>query len=147
MLLQAALTISLLQPFSLAQTCFNLDGSAITETDYQPCNSIIGTTSMCCATNRTIPAGTLTNGISVRDTCLSNGLCQNNFYYVAQTQFVYEYYREACSSPTWEGCLKNVCPGSTPGEGVRLSFQAHFLRSWFFKTMDLGLVNILLTQI
>jgi hypothetical protein len=80
---------------------------------------------MCCATNRTIPAGTLTDGVAVRDTCLPNGLCQSNFYYAAQSQFIYEYYREACSSPTWDGCLKDVCQGTQGGEGVRSSSQIH----------------------
>lgn len=66
-----------------AASCYAPDGAAMLD-ENQPCNSISGEYSMCCATNRTSDA----------DQCLQNGLCYNpNGGY---------YWREGCTDPTWK---------------------------------------------
>lgn len=95
----------------VAASCYYADNSLVTDRDYLPCNSASGTTSMCCATNRTSAPGT---GRDVRDTCLPNGLCQN-VYVDSQGREHYDYFRSSCSSSDWEGCLKNVCENASVG--------------------------------
>lgn len=97
-------------------TCYGLDHRPLEGTDayiYQPCNSIVGSVSMCCATNRTnVPGGAVYNMSNSdqgwdgnpKDTCLPNGLCQN--IKTINGVVTYGYWRDFCSSENWEGCLK-----------------------------------------
>jgi hypothetical protein len=52
-----------------AATCYNPDGSKVTDPAFQPCNQVSGAFSQCCGTNHT-------GGIQP-DICQSDGLCQN----------------------------------------------------------------------
>ncbi|CZR59809.1 uncharacterized protein PAC_09703 [Phialocephala subalpina] len=72
-------------------TCYNPDGSAITDVAYQPCNQVSGVFSMCCGTNHT--------GVVAPDICLPDGLCQNSGDSV--------YWRQGCTDKTWKStnCL------------------------------------------
>lgn len=105
-------------PFALAPlvaaSCYHLDRSLVVSLDYQPCNSIPGSASMCCATNRTTsPGGNAPGGAVTRDSCLSNGLCQT-IWLDANNNTAYNYSRDFCSSPDWGlGCLsRDVCNGT-----------------------------------
>ncbi len=58
---------------------------------------------MCCAINRSA---------NLRDTCLSNGLCQNPCSADGDCGLgAGRFWREGCSDPTWKSpfCLKDVC--------------------------------------
>lgn len=100
-----------------AADCFNPDGSDVTNPEELPCNLVVGKTSMCCATNRTIPygQGMMVGGHKGRDRCLSNGLCQ--FGYMDQDgSSQVAYFRDGCNNQRWDGCLRDVC-----GQEVRQS--------------------------
>ncbi|KUJ11909.1 uncharacterized protein LY89DRAFT_786076 [Mollisia scopiformis] len=81
-------------------TCYNPDGSAITDPAYQPCNQFSGVFSMCCGTNHT--------GAVAVDVCQGDGLCQNSGDSV--------YWRQGCTDKTWKSpyCLK-LCTTSAEG--------------------------------
>ncbi|KAF8851907.1 hypothetical protein BDZ45DRAFT_765285 [Acephala macrosclerotiorum] len=85
----------------VAATCYNPDGSAITDVAYQPCNQVLGVYSMCCGTNHT--------GVVAPDICLPDGLCQNSGDSV--------YWRQGCTDKTWKSpyCLSQLC--TTKAEG------------------------------
>lgn len=88
--------------------CFREDGTKDASTDYIPCNPILGTTSMCCALNRT---NEIQDNLP-QDKCLPNGLCQHAHQDNHTGETFYEYWRNFCSDSTWTGCLplKNICP-------------------------------------
>lgn len=85
--------------------CYDIHDNVITSPDYLPCNSISGTISMCCATNRG------PSNVYPPDTCLPNGLCQNIFSNLTTGKPDTNYWREGCSSSGWSGqyCLSGVC--------------------------------------
>ena len=91
-------------------TCFKSDGTVETNTQFQPCNQIPGQPSMCCATNRTIPAGAVG---STADLCLPNGLCKSISSKNGQDLTIY--WREGCSANKWgtseclNACTQTVC--------------------------------------
>jgi hypothetical protein len=87
--------------------CYRPDGGQ-ESLEYQPCNQVVGTASMCCATNRTNPSGgNLDDGWTV-DNCLPNGLCQNES--VLNGQEAVTYWRVGCSVSSWEApCLEGLC--------------------------------------
>lgn len=94
-------------------TCYDAYGDIKSDPIFQPCGDS-GTTSMCCATNRTNPpGGNYDNGFTA-DICLENGLCQNKIwvtYESGDTTLVTLYYRDYCTSSNWKngrGCL-DVC--------------------------------------
>ncbi|KAF2103944.1 hypothetical protein NA57DRAFT_50800 [Rhizodiscina lignyota] len=100
-------------PTTRAQfTCYKQTQEAVTDYEFRPCNWVLGSTSMCCAINRTVASGQNTPGHSTSDICLPNGLCQAVYNNV--NGVVYNYYREYCTSPTWQGCLKSDTASITP---------------------------------
>jgi hypothetical protein len=92
------LTSTTLYIWVVHATCYNPNGSAITNPAFQPCNQVVGTISMCCGTN-------WTNGIVEPDTCEPNGLCLNSY------EGAPLYWRGSCTDPTWKSpnCLSNLC--------------------------------------
>lgn len=98
-------------------TCYYPSGVIAGNPIYLPCVMFGETTSMCCATNRTNPAGgDSANGITA-DQCLPNGLCQNVLKY-RNTEGAWStnvtYWRNQCTSMVWtdDGCL-NICTDIT----------------------------------
>jgi hypothetical protein len=87
-----------LLPAIVQATCYNPDGSEITNPAFQPCNQVVGKFSMCCGTN-------WTGGVVMPDTCQENGLCLNSFENAPL------YWRGSCNDPTWKSpnCLANLC--------------------------------------
>ncbi|ELR07377.1 hypothetical protein GMDG_08392 [Pseudogymnoascus destructans 20631-21] len=85
-------------PAIVQATCYNPDGSEITNPAFQPCNQVVGKFSMCCGTN-------WTGGVVMPDTCQENGLCLNSFENKPL------YWRGSCTDPTWKSpnCLANLC--------------------------------------
>jgi len=81
-----------------AATCYNPDGTAVTEPAFQPCKQVVGQISQCCGTN-------WTGGVVAPDTCQPNGLCLNSY------EGAPLYWRGSCTDPTWKSpnCLKNLC--------------------------------------
>jgi len=92
----------------VASQCYSSNGSLIDSLEFQPCNLIEGTVSMCCATNRTLPSGSSPGVGSVRDICLPNGLCQSIWQDGPSGSIQYWYFRDFCSASNWEGCLKGI---------------------------------------
>ncbi|KAJ5687103.1 hypothetical protein N7536_009722 [Penicillium majusculum] len=81
---------------------------------------------MCCASNRSNPAGgSSANGLTT-DECLANGLCMNVLTYrnsAGESSTNTTYWRNQCTISDWKnnGCL-NVCTkGSTPSGGSDFS--------------------------
>lgn len=110
--------VSLLLPifFCLAATtCYNPDGSDVTDLDFQPCVPTIGTVSMCCATNRTSKD---------TDRCISNGLCYDPCTTTGECgdTFIGEYWRESCTDRSWKSpfCLQGVCTVCSDRSAFRL---------------------------
>lgn len=99
------ISISLAEPACYSRNGARLTAADFPSSDFQPCNLILGATSMCCATNRTALPGALLSE-HPRDTCLPNGLCQ--FVSTEEDVTHYQYYIDGCSNPNWDGCLKNV---------------------------------------
>jgi hypothetical protein len=95
----------------ISARCYDISGSLVTSDDTLPCNSISGTISMCCATNRG-PSDSFT-----ADTCLPNGLCQNIFTNLTTGKPDTNYWREGCSDSEWDHqyCLKGICDSSLVG--------------------------------
>src|ERR1700689_197684 len=94
-------------PFTTS-TCYNLTGDVVDGEEFQPCDLGTGKASMCCATNRTSKSGADTRGQLKNDICLDNGLCEYVFL-DSNGDEQYQYYRDFCSSQTWDGCLNDVC--------------------------------------
>ncbi|KFZ19595.1 hypothetical protein V502_03559 [Pseudogymnoascus sp. VKM F-4520 (FW-2644)] len=94
----SALFTCFLLPAIVRATCYNPDGSEITNPAFQPCNQVVGKFSMCCGTN-------WTGGVVMPDTCQENGLCLNSFDNAPL------YWRGSCTDPTWKSpnCLANLC--------------------------------------
>lgn len=92
------LVICLLLSAIVRATCYNPDGSEVTNPAFQPCNQVVGKFSMCCGTN-------WTGGVVMPDTCQENGLCLNSFDNAPL------YWRGSCTDPTWKSpnCLANLC--------------------------------------
>lgn len=103
-----AIRLSLLffLPFAIA-SCYNPDGGLILDPAYQPCVQIVGSVSMCCATNRTADA----------DVCLPNGLCHNpcSATGICGGSENGQYWRETCTDSSWNSpyCLKGVCTNAS----------------------------------
>ncbi|EED22200.1 hypothetical protein TSTA_094460 [Talaromyces stipitatus ATCC 10500] len=97
--------------------CYRLNGDSVSDPIFQPCGNP-GTTSMCCATNRTNPSGGNYDNGYTADVCLENGICQNKIFVTYEdgdTTLVTLYYRDYCTSSNWTkdgGCL-NVCTEQT----------------------------------
>src|SRR5277367_1458627 len=94
----SVLLLPILYAHTILAGCYNPNGSEITNPAFQPCNQVVGTTSMCCGTN-------WTNGIVAKDICEPNGLCLNSYNGAPL------YWRGSCTDPTWKSpnCLSNLC--------------------------------------
>lgn len=92
---------------SSARTCYNRDGTPITDITYQSCGSDIERKSFCYGTNH---QGAGHTNI-VNDVCESNGLCQNYEAFDGTNEGVELWWRQGCIDPTWQSveCLGNVC--------------------------------------
>lgn len=113
------ITLSTLLAFisTAATVCYDPNGDTKSDPIFQPCGNS-GTTSMCCASNRSNPSGgNYANGLTA-DVCLENGLCENKIFVTydqGETTLVTLYYRDYCTSSNWKtggGCL-NVCTEET----------------------------------
>lgn len=111
-------TLILLSLTNLATSvCYYPNGYSATSEVYKPCVSYSGTTSMCCATNRTNPSGgNLKDGFTA-DECLENGICLNKAESTDQSGNTVKhttYWRDQCTTTDWAsgGCL-NVCTQET----------------------------------
>ncbi|KAF2098564.1 hypothetical protein NA57DRAFT_75804 [Rhizodiscina lignyota] len=88
--------------------CYAPDNTIQNNLEQLPCNQVLGTTSMCCATNRTVAPGEGDNAFNKsRDICLPNGLCQ--FIYRNESGQFVQYARNGCSAKDWDGCLNQLC--------------------------------------
>ena len=95
--------ISLFPPFllcflsSTTATCYYPNGTAVINTNYQPCSN--GTVSMCCALDRDNSNSCLSNGLC-HDPCTVNHDCNHG----SPGQF----WRESCTDPSWTSpfCLR-----------------------------------------
>jgi hypothetical protein len=87
--------------------CYTRNGTQITDSAYQPCNSDRTRDSGCCGTNH---SGAGHVGIA-NDVCDPNGLCQNYEAFDGTNEGVKLWWRQGCTDPTWESeeCLKDVC--------------------------------------
>lgn len=112
-----------LLPAVVRATCYNPDGSEITNPAFQPCNQVVGKFSMCCGTN-------WTGGVVMPDTCQENGLCLNSF----ENEPLY--WRGSCTDPTWKSpnCLANLCASDGVStlivEGMRRAMLIMILGRW-----------------
>ena len=101
---------------SINRTCYNRDGSPITDISYQPCLSDPDRDSFCCGTNH--QGAGQTNVAD--DVCESNGLCQNYEAFDGTNANVKLWWRNGCTDPTWQSaeCLGSICNNSTVSELV-----------------------------
>lgn len=118
-------------------TCYDLDGSIVTDPAFQPCNAIEGAVTVCCATNRTNHfGGSSSDGITA-DQCLPNGLCHNIIIF-SPSSTEERYWRNGCSTSPVDSvhCL-DVC--TQPDEVVSnlwlvsilpQRFPQHSCRTW-----------------
>lgn len=92
---------------SKARTCYNRDGTEISNDAYQPCISDSTRESFCCGTNH---QGAGETNVA-DDVCESNGLCQNYEAFNGSNEGVKLWWRQGCTDPTWqsEECLRDVC--------------------------------------
>lgn len=124
--------------------CYYHDGTVASSPIYQPCISIKDTIGMCCASNRSNPAGgSSMNGLTA-DECLANGLCMNVLTYrnsAGESSTNTTYWRNQCTISDWKnnGCL-NVCTkGSVcvfdlkPGFGWREYWNLSWICGWAFR--------------
>ncbi|KAJ5404674.1 hypothetical protein N7465_005958 [Penicillium sp. CMV-2018d] len=106
--------------------CYYHDGTVASNPIYQPCISIKDTIGMCCASNRSNPAGgSSTNGVT-SDECLANGLCMNVLTYrnsAGESGTNTTYWRNQCTISDWtnNGCLDVCTKESTPSGGSDFS--------------------------
>src|SRR3954467_15244826 len=96
-LLVAVISIIAFLPLTRS-SCYQPDGTLVTETPHQPCNQVAGAISVCCGTN-------WTGGVVAKDVCEPNGLCLNNY------EGKPLYWRGSCTDKTWKSplCLPNLC--------------------------------------
>jgi hypothetical protein len=92
---------------SSARTCYNRDGTQITDIAYQPCDNNPSRDSVCCGTNHQGAGQTKV----ADDVCEANGLCQNYEPFDGTNDGVKMWWRQGCTDPTCESeeCLGNVC--------------------------------------
>ena len=105
-----SITSSLCAPFAFAAKCYYPDGSPVQLDSHQPCSSISGIDSMCCATK--------IEAEDARDHCLANGLCHNPCNPAGDcSNRPGRFWRESCTDAAWESpfCLKGVCANSHVG--------------------------------
>lgn len=100
-----------------ASACYYSNGVIAQSPTYQPCNSIGGTTTMCCASNRTNPLGGDGVNGQTADQCLPNGLCLNVVKWRdndGEWRTNTSYWRNECTSSNWmdSGCL-DICTSIT----------------------------------
>jgi hypothetical protein len=75
-------------------------------------------TSMCCATNRTVSSGSALDNGAPADICLENGLCLNIWQTTNDGSTIENrlYFRDFCTSADWTadgGSCLNVCTQET----------------------------------
>lgn len=99
--------------------CYLPDGTGATNPQWRECSNDPQDplSNICCALNRKNPAGGLRSEGDTADTCMPNGLCQNEAVSDAGVRTT-TYRRAYCTSQEWESgkCL------TTCGKGVRSSF-------------------------
>lgn len=116
-LLQALISYASCAAFAIA-TCYTPDGNEVEGYDIAPCSNDPSDplSHICCMTNRTKAPGTSTNASDIRDTCLPNGLCQNESLLEDGSVYL-QWGRNWCTNSDWSTgqCLDNVCT-RTQGE-------------------------------
>lgn len=121
-------------------TCYGLDGNTMTS-EFQPCSSVAGAITVCCATNRTNYFGGSSLHGATADQCLPNGLCHNLEVNSPSVTYV-QYWRNGCTTTPVddERCL-NVC--TKPEQVVSLvpllfaSNQSLINREYRFRAVSL----------
>ncbi|KAF2106739.1 hypothetical protein BDV96DRAFT_590757 [Lophiotrema nucula] len=91
--------------------CYMSNGTLILSNEYQPCSStsdVPDLDQICCALNRSNAAGgDWLDGFTI-DTCLPNGICQNNYTANGERKIIY--FREQCTEQQWtSGKCLDVC--------------------------------------
>lgn len=111
-------SFTLLPYTTLAQTCYNPAGIAVTDPQVVPCaNSPVK--SICCYSNRTLPAGGAHENGNTADECLPNGLCQNR--YTFQGKSMATYWLEYCTDKDIEsGDCMDICRSSRGDSGTSM---------------------------
>ncbi|KAL5461636.1 hypothetical protein PMIN06_002129 [Paraphaeosphaeria minitans] len=93
-------------------TCYTPDGNAVQGDDIAPCSNDPSDplSHICCITNRPKAPGTSINASEIRDTCLPNGLCQNESLLKDGSVYL-QWGRNWCTNPDWSTgqCLDDVC--------------------------------------
>lgn len=103
---------------SSAATCYAPDGGERTSNDIAPCSDDPSDplSHVCCNMNRPKAPGTSTNASEIRDTCLPNGLCQNESLLKDGSVYL-QWGRNFCTQRDWTTgqCLDNVCTNTAQG--------------------------------
>jgi hypothetical protein len=110
--------LALLPYTALAQTCYSPAGMAITDVQVVPCaNNPVR--SICCFSNRTLPAGGAHENGNTADECLPSGICQNRFTFQGQPKATY--WLEYCTDKDIEsGNCMDICRRTRGSEGTSM---------------------------
>ena len=110
--------LALLPYAVLAQTCYNTAGIAITDPEVVPC-AISPVKSLCCYSNRTLPAGGPHEKGNTADECLASGICQNRFTFEGKPGTTY--WLEHCTDRDIEsGNCMDICRSSRGPSGTAM---------------------------
>ncbi|CAI6293735.1 unnamed protein product [Periconia digitata] len=128
--MQAIVAMLLLVGSLVDAKCYLPDGTGATNPQWRACSDDPKDplSNICCALNRKNPAGGLKSAGDTADTCLPNGLCQNESFSDSGNQTIY-YRRSYCTSQEWESgnCLTTCGKGEsgfkdmTPCDGTSTS--------------------------
>lgn len=104
-------------------TCYTPDGNEVQGNDVAPCSNDPSDplSHICCITNRPKAPGTSTNASEISDTCLPNGLCQNESL-LEDGSIYLQWGRNWCTNRDWSTgqCLDNVCTRTSREVGTPL---------------------------
>lgn len=115
-LLQAAIVL-LFCTAPVTATCYAPDGTVVTTSDVAPCSSDPSDplSHVCCNLNRPKAPGTSTNASEIRDTCLPNGLCQNESLLKDGSTYM-QWGRNFCTNRDWStGQCLDACTTNDVG--------------------------------
>ncbi|PVH92144.1 hypothetical protein DM02DRAFT_620115 [Periconia macrospinosa] len=114
--MKAAVATLLIAGSLVNAKCYLPDGTGATNPQWRECSTDPQDplSNICCALNRTNAAGGLKSEGETADTCLPNGLCQNESVMDSGNKTIY-YRRSYCTSQQWESgnCLTTCGKGGT----------------------------------
>lgn len=112
--------------------CYYRDGTQVRDEGFVACHDVVqGSYPWCCALNRGKQHGRNVSASEARDVCMPNGLCQN-----ADDGTKFSYYRNFCSNPAWDGCLKK---DPLNEEFIMAVCMASSKAPWYIARTDVGL--------